>query len=78
MITSRCAAMIVSMADRNGSGLEPVGGGSGSSGRTMRTMVAPVMSKIAERPMVNVSTRRPDLSVGMTVVCPDRLVPNAQ
>jgi hypothetical protein len=41
-------------------------------------MVAPVMSKIADRPMVNDSTRRPDLSVGMRGVCPDRLAPNAE
>jgi hypothetical protein len=70
--------MIVSMADRNGSGREPMGGGSGRFGRTMRTMVAPVRSKIAERPMVNDSTRRPDLSVGMRDVCPERRTPNAE
>jgi hypothetical protein len=36
-----------------------------------------VRSKIAERPMVKDSTRRPDLSVGMRDVCPARLAPNA-
>ena len=74
-MTSRCAAMIVSMAARNGSGREPGGGGSGSTGRTSRNTVVPVMSSIADMPVVTDSTRRADRSVAMTLGVPDRLAP---